>query len=114
MLIGILQTGHAPDPIQPDYGDYSDMFERLLGGQGFTFRTWNVVDMDFPTSTDAADGWLITGSRHGAYEDHPFIPPLEDTIRAIYGVLWPSDYRAGLGWPGGEIRRRLVRRAAGL
>ncbi|ATI42639.1 glutamine amidotransferase [Pacificitalea manganoxidans] len=84
MLIGILQTGHAPDPIQPDYGDYSDMFERLLGGQGFTFRTWNVVDMDFPTSTDAADGWLITGSRHGAYEDHPFIPPLEDTIRAIY------------------------------
>ena len=30
-----------------------------------------------------ADGWLISGSKHGAYEDHAFIPPLEDLIREI-------------------------------
>jgi GMP synthase-like glutamine amidotransferase len=28
------------------------------------------------------DGWLITGSRHGVYENHPFIPRLEEFIRA--------------------------------
>ena len=35
----------------------------------------------FAASADA-DGWLITGSRHGTYEDHPWIPPLEEFIRA--------------------------------
>lgn len=84
MLIGILQTGHAPDALRPTHGDYSDLFERLLAGQGFTFRTWSVVDMEFPSGPHDAEGWLITGSRHGAYEDHPFIPPLEDLIRAIH------------------------------
>jgi len=43
-----------------------------------------VVDMEFPDSIHAADGWLLTGSRHGAYEDHPFIPPLEEFIRRAY------------------------------
>lgn len=81
MRIGILQTGQAPDALKPEAGDYPDMFERLLEGQGFDFRTWHVEAMDFPGGVHDADGWLITGSRHGAYEDHPFIPPLEDFIR---------------------------------
>lgn len=81
MLIGILQTGQAPDALVGRSGDYPDMFARLLAGQGFEFRTWRVVDMDFPASVHEAGGWLITGSRHGAYEDHPFIPPLEQFIR---------------------------------
>jgi GMP synthase-like glutamine amidotransferase len=84
MLIGILQTGHAPDALIGRSGDYGDMFQRLLAGQGFTFRVWSVVDMDFPSSVHDADGWLLTGSRHGAYEDHPFIKPLEEFIRKAY------------------------------
>ena len=89
MKIGILQTGHFPEVLQGDHGDYEDMFARLLDGHGFTFQTWNVVDMEFPDSPQDADGWLITGSRHGAYEDLPFIPPLEDLIRAAYAVGTP-------------------------
>ncbi|SFC49078.1 type 1 glutamine amidotransferase [Tropicimonas isoalkanivorans] len=84
MQIGILQTGHAPDELQPEHGDYNDMFERLLDGHGFTFRTWRVVDGDLPEAVTQADGWLITGSRFGAYEDHPWIPPLEAFIRAVH------------------------------
>ncbi|MDD9706876.1 MAG: type 1 glutamine amidotransferase [Paracoccaceae bacterium] len=83
MKIGILQTGHSPDEVRGALGDYSDMFARLLGGHGFDFVTFNVVDGQFPAGPDDADGWLITGSKHGAYEDHPWIPPLEDLIRAI-------------------------------
>ena len=83
MLIGILQTGHMADELRSDMGDYADLFERLLAGQDFSFRTWNVVDMDFPDGPADADGWLITGSKHGVYEDHPFIPPLEALIRDI-------------------------------
>lgn len=84
MKIGILQTGHAPDVVLDELGDYDAMFARLFDGHGFDFQTWNVVDDDFPGEVDAADGWLVTGSKHGAYEDHPWIPPLEDFIRAVY------------------------------
>jgi GMP synthase-like glutamine amidotransferase len=84
MLIGILQTGHTPEDLVDEAGDYPSMFVRLLDGHGFSFRTWRVVDMEFPASAAAADAWLLTGSRHGAYEDHPFIPPLEALIRDAY------------------------------
>jgi len=83
MKIGILQTGHSPDNMRDQLGDYGEMFTKLLGGRGFDFQIWSVVDGDFPTSAVDADGWLITGSKHGAYEDHAWIPPLEELIRAI-------------------------------
>ena len=89
MQIGILQTGQSPDALKPDLGDYPDMFQRLLAGHGLTFRTWHVEAMDFPASPHDAEGWLITGSRHGAYEDHPFIKPLETFIRAAYAAHVP-------------------------
>lgn len=89
MLIGILQTGHVHEDLVGEYGNYPAMFETLLDGYGFDFATWPVVDMEFPTGVHEADGWLITGSKHGAYEDHPFIKPLEDFIRAAYAEKVP-------------------------
>lgn len=83
MKIGILQAGHSPDEVRDSVGDYGEMFTRLLDGHGFTFEIFSVVDGEFPAGLDAADGWLITGSKHGAYEDHDWIPPLEDLIRKI-------------------------------
>ncbi len=65
------------------------MFQRLLDGHGFEFATWDVVDMDFPKDVHSADGWLLSGSRHGAYEDLPFIPPLENFIRTAYKAHVP-------------------------
>ena len=84
MLIGFLQCGHFPEAAGFPKRTYTDLYSGLLDGHGLTFRTWSVVDMDFPSSVDDADGWLITGSRHGAYEDLPFIAPLEDFIRDAY------------------------------
>lgn len=89
MKIGILQTGHAPDELLESFKDYDVMFQNLLGGNGFEFETYSVVDGVFPSGADACDGWLITGSRHGAYEDHPWIPPLEDLIRDIHARKLP-------------------------
>ena len=81
MKIGILQTGQAPDSLRAALGDYPQMFQRLLAAGGFSFQTWHVEGMDFPASIHDADGWLITGSRHGVYEGHAFIAPLESFIR---------------------------------
>jgi GMP synthase-like glutamine amidotransferase len=89
MLIGILQTGQAPDGLKPVSGDYPDMFARLLAAPDMTFHTWHVEAMEFPSGPADADGWLITGSRHGAYEDHPFIAPLEQLIRDILAAGRP-------------------------
>ena len=83
MRIGIRQTGHSPDEVRDELGDYGQMFTRLLDGYGYDFTTYSVVDGDFPSGPDAADGWLITGSKHGAYEDHDWIAPLEALIRQI-------------------------------
>lgn len=81
MQIGILQTGQAPDALKGDMGDYPDFFRELLANRGLQFRSYHVENMQFPVSVHDCDGWLITGSRHGAYEDHPFIKPLETFIR---------------------------------
>ncbi|SLN64132.1 GMP synthase [glutamine-hydrolyzing] [Roseovarius litorisediminis] len=89
MKIGILITGHAIPEFQKDIGDYDAVFAQMLDGHGFEFRGYNVVDEEFPTGPHDADGWLITGSKHGAYEDHPWIPPLEQLIRDIYAAGRP-------------------------
>ncbi|WP_171173970.1 type 1 glutamine amidotransferase [Ruegeria sp. HKCCD8929] len=89
MKIGILQTGHSPDALIKTEGDYDQMFETLLDGHELTFDTYPVVDGTFPQSPIDAEGWLITGSRHGAYEDHAWIPPLEALIRDIREAKLP-------------------------
>lgn len=89
MKIGILQTGHAPDEMRPLLGNYSNLFAKFLDGHGFEFDVFNVVDMEFPAGIHDCDGWLITGSKHGAYEDHPFIPPLERFIRDCFAADVP-------------------------
>ena len=83
MKIGILETGHAPFQIQKTIGDYSEMFQALFSGHDFSFVSYDVENMVFPGSPFEAEGWLITGSRHGVYEDHKFIRPLEKFIRII-------------------------------
>ncbi|MFK7753980.1 MAG: type 1 glutamine amidotransferase [Sedimentitalea sp.] len=84
MKIGILQTGHVPEDLQAENGNYDQIFAQFLDGRGFEFDTYAVVDGVFPTGAQAADGWLITGSRYGAYEDLAWIAPLEELIREIY------------------------------
>ncbi|MBW4710269.1 type 1 glutamine amidotransferase [Roseobacter sp. YSTF-M11] len=88
MKIGILITGHPPDALMAN-GTYDAYFARLLDGHGFTFQGWSVVDGIFPKTVHDADGWLITGSKHGAYEAHGWISPLEDFIRDAYAAKRP-------------------------
>ncbi|EAV43725.1 glutamine amidotransferase, class I [Stappia aggregata IAM 12614] len=82
--IGILQPGHAPDELAEKLGDYDTCFRQLLADRGFSFTTFDVEAGEFPEGPNVAEAWLITGSRHGAYEDHGWLAPLEDLIRAIH------------------------------
>lgn len=89
MRIGILQTGHVLDELQQAHGNFNDMFGALLSGEGHELVTYPVVDGILPASTGEAEAWLITGSRHGVYEDHDWIAPLEDFIRQIFDAGQP-------------------------
>ena len=87
--IGILETGRPPAEMVGTHGSYPDLFAALLAGRGFAFRTWAVLDGQIPEQVTEADGWLITGSRHGAYEPHDWIPPLEAFIRDAIAASHP-------------------------
>ncbi len=85
MKLGILETGRiTPEKMAKKYGTYHGMFVRLLENKGIdlNFVPYAVIDDIFPVSTDECDAWLITGSKHGAYEDLPWIRKLEDFIRS--------------------------------
>ena len=56
---------------------------------GYACRTDFGVDGEFPASITEQDGWLVSGSRSGAYEDHPWIEPLEDFLRSAYAASVP-------------------------
>ncbi|MDB3859949.1 type 1 glutamine amidotransferase [Paracoccaceae bacterium] len=84
MKIGILQTGKSHKSLLDKFGDYPDLFKTFLGSDNFVFETYPVLEMVFPKSSDECDGWLITGSRHGVYEDHEWLPPLREFIKRIY------------------------------
>ncbi len=89
MKIGILQTGPVPADLVSEFGEYPDFFVRMLKPYGFDFESWSVVDGVFPDSVEDADGWLITGSRHGVYEDHPWMEPLMQFIRDAFAADKP-------------------------
>ncbi|HPY39419.1 MAG TPA: gamma-glutamyl-gamma-aminobutyrate hydrolase family protein, partial [Thiolinea sp.] len=91
MLIGILETGRPPEELQTAYGSYVDMFKRLLGGadDSFEFKVYAVLDNELPTDPAECDAWLVTGSRHGVYENLPWMLKLQDFIRAVWQAEVP-------------------------
>jgi GMP synthase-like glutamine amidotransferase len=82
MRIGILQTGAVLEDIQPRFGDYPAMFVDLLSGDAHrrpSFSTYRVREGELPEPA-ACDAYVITGSRHSVYEDHPWIVELAEFV----------------------------------
>lgn len=89
MQIGILETGYPPEHTIEAYGNYPQAFMRLLDGYDFTFRSWAALEGELPDSVHDAEGWLITGSKHGAYDNLPWIKPLEKFLVEAYQASVP-------------------------
>lgn len=83
MRIGIIETGRPPDQLREEHGSYPEMFERLLGPEAkdLEFRTYRAIDGELPQSPEECDAWIITGSRHGAYERLPWMLKTEAMLR---------------------------------
>ncbi len=62
-----------------------DVYQGLPGtGPGLEFRVWSALDGELPADLHECDAWLITGSRHDAYSDIPWIRALRDWIRRAH------------------------------
>ncbi|HEX5258330.1 MAG TPA: type 1 glutamine amidotransferase [Sphingomicrobium sp.] len=85
MKLGILETGYPPGNLADEFGDYPQMFERLLG-PGFEVRTYDVQSGELPDDPQAQHAYLITGSPAGVYDPLPWIEPLMQFIRSADGA----------------------------
>jgi GMP synthase-like glutamine amidotransferase len=84
MKLGVFETGRPPEGLVDQFGDYPGMFGQLLGSD-FEIRRFNAQAGELPDQVTTCDAWLITGSAHGVYEDHPWIEPLSDFLRRARG-----------------------------
>ncbi|TCO73220.1 glutamine amidotransferase-related protein [Chromatocurvus halotolerans] len=86
MKLGILRT----DTVRPEwsarFGEYPDMFMRLLGrlDPSLEFRVYHVERQEYPDDIDEVDAYLITGSKFSVYDDEPWIYRLADFVRELH------------------------------
>jgi GMP synthase-like glutamine amidotransferase len=84
--IGILETGFVPEELIAAYGQYPNMFKTLLRNtrDSYTFSDYCVLQDQFPAHVTDCDAWLITGSKHGVYENTPWMQRLIAFIQDAY------------------------------
>lgn len=88
MNIGILQCDQVDPDLLAVHGTYPDMYKKLLHqvAPEWHFAVYDVRNNEFPKSIDAADAYLITGSRHGVNDDFPWICSLEELTRSLHAA----------------------------
>lgn len=85
MKIGILEAGLVRESLADQFDPYPAMFERFLGqsGRDLEFDAVSYVRGEIAGSIHDCDGWLITGSRYGVYENLDWIASLQDFVREL-------------------------------
>src|SRR5699024_9937248 len=91
MRLGILETGKVNAALEDRHGAYPDMFARLYraADPSIEMRSWSVVEGELPAAPEECDAWLITGSRHGVYDELPWIEGLKDFLRRARAARVP-------------------------
>lgn len=83
MRIGVLEAGRVPPDMAERHDGFGPMMERLLqaADPAASVAVYPVIDGVIPEATTQEDGWIVTGSRHGVYDDLPWMAPLKDFLR---------------------------------
>jgi GMP synthase-like glutamine amidotransferase len=91
MQIGILQCDSVAPDLQPEVGDYPDMFRGLLTrvDPELDFRVYDLCARQAPESLDECDAWLFTGSKWSVNDDEPWIDEAHDLGRALHEARRP-------------------------
>ncbi|MDX5592893.1 type 1 glutamine amidotransferase [Pseudovibrio sp. SPO723] len=84
--LGILETGRPPEALEEEYGSYPQLFADMLCIEApeWDFRAYRVNEGEFPFTLDECDAWLVTGSKHGVYDDLDWIEELKEFLEEAY------------------------------
>ena len=83
--LGFLLCDHLLEHVLDRFNDYPEMFATAFAEVSDAID-WQVFDLTngvIPGAVNDCDGYLISGSRHGAYDDLPWIPTLESFVKDV-------------------------------
>ncbi|MEM7209433.1 MAG: GMP synthase [Pseudomonadota bacterium] len=91
MVIGILQADYVREPQSDEFDDYPDMFKQLLWAvdDSLEFRVYRMIDEVFPDDIHECDGYVMTGSRAGVYDDLPWISTARQLLATLIEACIP-------------------------
>jgi GMP synthase-like glutamine amidotransferase len=81
MKLGLLLCDHVSSELRPAFGDYPDMFERLLPDA--EIHCFDLTAGDFPSDLGSNDAWIGAGSRMSVYDDLEWIHRFKGLLRRI-------------------------------
>lgn len=84
LRVGLLLCDDVDEPARADHGTYLSMFSQGIHATDRNLRLLPVRCHrgEMPDSPDDFDGYLISGSRHSAYDPFPWIERLGDFVRS--------------------------------
>lgn len=90
LRIAVLKAGTAPPRARRRAGDYDRTMMAMLDAPGREWTSYDVEHGIFPERLDRHDAYVITGSRHSAYDVMPWIARLLETVRALHALRCPA------------------------
>jgi GMP synthase-like glutamine amidotransferase len=121
MIIGLLEAETLPPDIAARFGSYGEMFARLLQplDKSIEFRYYAADQGQLPRRVSECDAYVVTGSRHNAYDRDSWIENLKAFIRDLHrerrkclGICFGHQVVAQA--LGGEVRKSPKGWGAGI
>ncbi len=83
--IGILLCDDLHEQLRSRWSSYFALFEQLVSDEHQDIEPigYRVHAGDWPAGPEAADAWLVTGSRASVHEDPEWLAPLQSLVRDI-------------------------------
>ena len=91
MKVGLLQCDDVNESLLPAHGNYPEMFELALRKRlpQMDYRIYPAHKSELPGDPHECDVYLITGSKHGVYEELEWIRELERFITQLWDLRKP-------------------------
>lgn len=87
--VGLLLCDHLDPEVIAEHGDYTELFPNLFEPLVGELTVYDVTAGEFPDSARECRGWIVSGSRHSAYDDLDWIARLEELVRGIVSERVP-------------------------